>query len=62
VRTYGLFTANPFGLHDFPGGKDLNGAHTIKPGETMTLRYRVLLHQGDEKQGRVAESFAEYAK
>ncbi len=62
VRTYGLFTANPFGLHDFPDGKDLNGAHTIKKGETMVLRYRVLLHQGDEKQGRVAESFAEYSK
>lgn len=62
VRTYGLFTANPFGLHDFPGGKDLNGAHTIKHGQTMTLKYRVLLHQGDEKQGRVAESFAQYSK
>jgi hypothetical protein len=62
VRTYGLFTANPFGLHDFPGGKDLNGAHTIKQGQTMTLKYRVLLHQGDEKQGRVAENFAEYSK
>jgi hypothetical protein len=62
VRTYGLFTANPFGLHDFPGGKELNGAHTIKKGEAMTLKYRVLLHTGDEKQGRVAEQFAEYSK
>ena len=62
VRTYGLFTANPFGLHDFPGGKELNGAHTIKKGETMTLKYRVLLHKGDEKEGRVAEHFAEYSK
>lgn len=62
VRTYGLFTANPFGLHDFPGGKDLNGSHTIKKGESMTLRYRVLLHKGDEKIGKVEENFADYAK
>lgn len=62
VRTYGLFTANPFGLHDFPGGKELNGSHTIKKGESMTLRYRVVLHKGDEKQARIAELFAEYAK
>jgi hypothetical protein len=62
VRTYGLFTANPFGLHDFPDGKEKNGSHTIKKGETMTLKYRVLLHKGDEKEGHVAESFAEYSK
>lgn len=62
VRTYGLFTANPFGLHDFPGGQNLNGSHTIKAGETMTLKYRVLLHAGDEKQGKVAERFADYSK
>ena len=62
VRTYGLFAANPFGLHDFPGGKDADGSHTLQPGESLTFRYRVLLHKGDEKQGRVAEAFAAYAK
>lgn len=61
VRTYGLFTANPFGLHDFPGGENRDGTHVINKGETMTLRYRVLFHIGDEKQGKVAEHFAEYA-
>ncbi|KKL64122.1 hypothetical protein LCGC14_2168160, partial [marine sediment metagenome] len=34
----------------------------LQQGETMTLRYRVLLHRGDEKSGRVAEMFAAYAK
>jgi len=62
VRTYGLFAANPFGLHDFPGGKDKNGTHTIPAGQSMTLRYRVLLHRGDEKEGKVAEAFTAYAK
>jgi ketosteroid isomerase-like protein len=62
VRTYGLFTANPFGLHHFTGAKEGAGAHTIESGETMTLRYRVLLHKGDEKAGRVAEIFDAYRK
>jgi hypothetical protein len=59
VRTYGLFAANPFGLKDFRAGSE--GAHTLQQGESITLRYRVLLHTGDEKQGKVAEAFAEYA-
>jgi hypothetical protein len=61
VRTYGLFAANPFGLSDFTGGKS-KGEFTLPEGETLKLRYRVLLHKGDEKQGRVADAFAEYAK
>lgn len=62
VRTYGLFAANPFGLHHFKNDSKLDGSHTLAPGETMTLRYRVLLHRGDEKAGKVAEAFAAYAK
>ena len=61
VRTYGLFAANPFGLKDFTNGK-AKGEYTLPAGETMRLRYRVLLHKGDEKEGRVADVFAEYAK
>ncbi len=62
VRTYGLFAANPFGLHDFKRSREVDGSHALRPGETMTFRYRVLLHRGDEKSGKVAEMFAAYAK
>ena len=62
VRTYGLFTANPFGLHDFRGSNEVDGSHTLQPGETLLLRYRVVLHQGDAQQAGIAEMFAEYAK
>ena len=62
VRSYGLFVANPFGLHEFAGGKPDRGAVTLAPGKTLLLRYRVLLHRGDEKAGKVAEAFAAYAK
>jgi len=62
VRTYGLFTANPFGLHDFLGDKKADGCHSLAKGESITLRYRILFHRGDEKAGKVAEAFAAYAK
>jgi hypothetical protein len=61
VRTYGLFAANPFGLGDFTNKKE-DGKHVVKSGDALTLRYRVVMHRGDEKTGRIAERFAEYAK
>jgi hypothetical protein len=61
VRTYGLFAANPFGVKDFTGGKG-DGTFTLEDGKSIHLRYRFLFHQGDEKEGKVAEAFAEYAK
>ncbi len=61
VRVYGLFAANPFGLADFTHGQQ-NGEYTLPEGETLHLRYRVLLHKGDEKQARVAEAYEAYAK
>jgi hypothetical protein len=60
VRTYGLFAANPFGLHNFVS-KDKDGSHTLQPGESMTLRYRVLLHKGDTQQANIAKAFEQYA-
>jgi len=61
VRTYGLFAGNPFGLNDFTAGAS-KGEYKLPAGESMKLRYRVLLHKGDEKQGRVAEAFSDFAK
>ena len=60
VRTYGLFTANPFGLHHFKGDNSIDGSHQMKEGETMTLHYRVLVHPGDVEQGGIAEAFKKY--
>ena len=62
VRTYGLFTANVFGVRDFTGDKNADGSYTLPAGESIRFRFRVLLHVGDEKQGKVAESFQDYAK
>ncbi|HTN76302.1 MAG TPA: PmoA family protein [Pirellulaceae bacterium] len=63
VRDYGLFAANPFGGKDFSADVAKNyGHHDLAKGESITLRYRVILHQGDEKSAKIAEAFADYAK
>jgi hypothetical protein len=62
VRTYGLFTANPFGWHDFKGSDKVDGSFTIAAGKSITLRYRILFHKGDEKAAKIAEAYAAYAR
>jgi len=63
VRDYGLFAANPFGLHDFnpkqnPRGK---GDLTVPEGETITFRYRLFFHAGTPKEARIAEVWQAFA-
>lgn len=63
VRDYALFAANPFGKHDFENLKDQPkvGDLTIPAGGSVTFRWRFFFHQGDEKTGRIAEHFKDYA-
>jgi sugar phosphate isomerase/epimerase len=61
VRTYGLFAANPFGVHDFERKPRGTGDITIPAGESLTFKYRFYFHEGDEKQGKVARHYREYA-
>ncbi len=61
VRDYGLFAANPFGQHDFEGTSNKHaGDLKIPAGKSVTFRYRVVVHEGDEKTGRIAEHYNEY--
>ena len=64
VRDYGLLAANPFGQHDFEGLKNHKtaGNFVVPAGKSVTFRYRFYLHEGDEKQARVAEHFREYVR
>ncbi len=61
VRTYGLFTANPFGLQSLDKNWE-SGAFTLKKGEKVSLRHRFIFHTGDEKAAKIAEAYAEYAQ
>lgn len=61
VRDYGLFAVNPFGIHDFEKKPAGTGNLVIPAGQTVTFKYRFYFHKGDEKQGQVADRYAEYA-
>ena len=60
ARPYGLFTANPFGRHDFGDGPPGSGNMTIAAGGEVTFRYRFLFHDGAPEDAGVAEQYAEY--
>jgi Family of unknown function (DUF6807) len=62
ARGYGLFAVNPFGLHDFDHNAKIDGSYTIPAGGSLTLRYRVLIHHGDDKQAGVAQAYRRYAE
>ncbi len=63
ARDYGLFAANPFCEYDMdktqPKGA---GDYKLAPGQSVTLKYRIYIHEGDAEQAKVAERYAEYAK
>ena len=64
VRSYALFAANPFGKHDFEPEHKANkkaGDLTIPAGGSTTFRWRFYFHMGDEKAGKVAERYKEFA-
>lgn len=45
ARGYGLFSANPFGAHDFTKGKRTIN-HTLPKGQSLTFRYRIIISSG----------------
>lgn len=51
VRAYGLFAANPWLI---------KGENTLPKGESLLLRYRVYVHEGNAVQGKVADVFEGY--
>ena len=62
ARTYGLITANPFGLHNFERKGRGAGNMTIEAGKSVTFRYRFLFHSGDVKEAKIAERYEQFAK
>lgn len=61
ARGYGLVAANEFGLHAFdpklPAGA---GDFKIAKGQTVTFRYRILLHPGDAAAAKVSDRYVEF--
>lgn len=61
-RAYGLFAANPFGVHDFENDKTRSGKMELAVGQTVRFRYRVVIHPGDASSGGVQKLYDEYAR
>jgi hypothetical protein len=63
-RGYGLMAANPFGRAraGFPGTKGQTDLVRLAKGEHLKLRYGILVHPGDVKEGKVAEAFEKFVK
>jgi hypothetical protein len=64
ARGYGLMAANPFGRakSGFPAMKGNTDLVKLAKGEHLKLRYGLLIHPGDAKEGKVAEYFKEFVK
>jgi hypothetical protein len=64
VRGYGLMAANPFGREKsgFPDMKGKNELVKLAKDEHLHLRYGLLLHRGDVKEGKVAEYYDQFVK
>lgn len=61
ARGYGYVAADPFGAGSIGGEQPGTGDMTIPAGESLTLRYRFVFHEGDPKQAKIAERYREYA-
>lgn len=63
VRNYGLMGANCFGLSYFTKSEaeQLNGDYTLKAGETLTFKYRVVAHSGTAEEAKLNDLYAKYA-
>ena len=61
ARAYGLFAANPFGVHNFEKAEKGTGDWTIAAGGELRLRYRLLFHDGEVSPERLDEELRRYA-
>lgn len=62
VRDYGLFAANPFGIHDFEKKPVGTGDMKVIAGKNITFKYRFVLHQGNTLDAGIAELWKEYSQ
>jgi hypothetical protein len=60
ARTYGLFTANPFGLKTV-AGEDADGRFDLRKGDSFTMKHRVIFHAGDEDTAGIAAAWKQYS-
>jgi hypothetical protein len=63
ARDYGLFAANAFGVNDFEKKNDPKaGEHILKQGETLTLRFAIVVHHGTMEGADINGLWQEFSK
>lgn len=60
VREYGLFTANAFGPKSLDPSEP-SGKFTLKSGQSVHLRHRIIFHRGDQVEAGIAAAYQTYA-
>ena len=60
VRDYGLMTANPFALSDYYDDPKRDGSYVLSSGDKLVFRYRLFIHPGDARKGKVSEAYHNY--
>jgi len=60
ARDYGLMAANCFGISYFTQDPKNRGDFTLRRGEKLRFRYRLLIHEGDAAGGKVRERYHDY--
>ena len=61
VRAYGLFAANPWGLKDFIKDPQADGGGLkLAAGQSMRLRYRVIIHGSDITPLNLPDLYSRY--
>jgi len=61
ARAYGLFAANIFGVRDFENDKSRDGSLTIRPGQPVRFRYRIIIHPGDSNQAGIPDLYTAWS-
>jgi hypothetical protein len=62
TRGYGMFAANMFAAKDLGNEKGADGSLALNPGQTLDVRYRVVIHPGDAESAGIAKLYSEYCK
>jgi hypothetical protein len=60
VRDYGLMTANCFAWNHYRPDEKLKGDMTFKKGAVTRWSYRLFIHKGDARKGKVTDRFQEF--
>ena len=61
VRDYGLFSISPFGEKAYTRGESDAATVEIHPGESLRLRYAILIHDGGVESAGIEAAWQQFS-